>query len=127
MTHIILWLLIKYNLGIKCLFHYEFTATDTIYLQCLASHSNGFCFRNMILYSFDYLIYPYYPAYIMGCYQISVFFYAGDVADPYEIGGFLVKVLPQVSLSEHLAGTEGLSVDMFVISASVDPKDSAEG
>ena len=23
-------------------------------------------------YSFDYLIYPYYPAYTMGCYQIVI-------------------------------------------------------
>ncbi|EDN01017.1 hypothetical protein BACCAP_00957 [Pseudoflavonifractor capillosus ATCC 29799] len=26
----------------------------------------------MIPYSFDYLIYPYYPAYTMGCYQIVI-------------------------------------------------------
>jgi hypothetical protein len=40
--------------------------------RCWASYSNGFCFRNMIPYSFDYLIYPYYPAYTMGCYQIVI-------------------------------------------------------
>ena len=40
--------------------------------RCWASYSNGFCFRNMIPCSFDYLIYPYYPAYTMGCYQIVI-------------------------------------------------------
>ena len=40
--------------------------------RCWVSYSNGFCFRNMIPYSFDYLIYPYYPAYTMGCYQIVI-------------------------------------------------------
>ena len=45
------------------------TVTPT---RCWASYSNGFCFRNMIPCSFDYLIYPYYPAYTMGCYQIVI-------------------------------------------------------
>ena len=40
--------------------------------RCWASHPNEFCFRNMIPCSFDYLIYPYYPAYTMGCYQIVI-------------------------------------------------------
>ena len=40
--------------------------------RCWVSYSNGFCFRNMIPCSFDYLIYPYYPAYTMGCYQIVI-------------------------------------------------------
>ena len=40
--------------------------------RCWASYSNGFCFRNMMPCSFDYLIYPYYPAYTMGCYQIVI-------------------------------------------------------
>ena len=40
--------------------------------RCWVSYSNGFCFRNMMPCSFDYLIYPYYPAYTMGCYQIVI-------------------------------------------------------
>ena len=40
--------------------------------RCWVSYSNGFCFRNMMPCSFDYLVYPYYPAYTMGCYQIVI-------------------------------------------------------
>ena len=40
--------------------------------RCWVSYSNGFCFRNMMPCSFDYLIYPYYPVYTMGCYQIVI-------------------------------------------------------
>ena len=40
--------------------------------RCWVSYSNGFCFRNMMPCSFDYFIYPYYPAYTMGCYQIVI-------------------------------------------------------
>ena len=40
--------------------------------RCWVSYSNGFCFRNMIPCSFDDLIYPYYPTYTMGCYQIVI-------------------------------------------------------
>ena len=43
-----------------------------IRIRCWVSYSNGFCFRNMIPCSFDYLIYPYYPAYTMGCYQFVI-------------------------------------------------------
>ena len=40
--------------------------------MCQPSQFNGFCFRNMLPYSFDYLMYPYYLAYTMGCYQIVI-------------------------------------------------------
>jgi len=49
-----------------------FWASEIIPTRCWVSYSNGFCFRNMIPYSFDYLIYPYYPAYTMGCYQFVI-------------------------------------------------------
>ena len=49
-----------------------FLLPEIIPTRCWVSYSNGFCFRNMIPYSFDYLIYPYYPAYTMGCYQIVI-------------------------------------------------------
>ena len=41
-------------------------------IQYPPSHPNGFCFGNMLLRSFDYLMYPYYPAYTMGCYQFVI-------------------------------------------------------
>ena len=49
-----------------------FSSSEITPTRCWASYSNGFCFRNMIPCSFDYLIYPYYPAYTMGCYQIVI-------------------------------------------------------
>ena len=48
------------------------TTTKITPTRCWASCSNGFCFRNIMPCSFDYLIYPYYPAYTMGCYQIVI-------------------------------------------------------
>ena len=48
------------------------TTSEVTPTRCWASYSNGFCFRNRIPCSFDYLIYPYYPAYTMGCYQIVI-------------------------------------------------------
>ena len=51
---------------------YIFQKMEVTPTRCWASYSNGFCFRNMIPNSFDYLIYPYYPAYTMGCYQIVI-------------------------------------------------------
>ena len=45
---------------------------DIIRIQCLISYSKRFCFGNMMPCSFDYLMYPYYPAYTMGCYQIVI-------------------------------------------------------
>ena len=43
-------------------------------LKFYAGHHilTDFCFGNMMPYPFDYLIYPYYPAYTMGCYQIVI-------------------------------------------------------
>ena len=49
-----------------------FPSSEITPTRCWVSYSNGFCFRNMIPCSFDYLIYPYYPAYTMGCYQIVI-------------------------------------------------------
>ena len=43
--------------------------TEVIPTRCLASYSNGFCFGNMMPGSFKDLIYLYYSAYPMGCYQ----------------------------------------------------------
>ena len=48
------------------------TTSEITPTRCWVSYSNGFCFRNMMPCSFDYLIYPYYPAYTMGCYQIVI-------------------------------------------------------
>jgi hypothetical protein len=49
-----------------------FPSSEIIPTRCWVSYSNGFCFRNMMPCSFDYLIYPYYSAYTMGCYQIVI-------------------------------------------------------
>ena len=68
--------------------------------RCRISYSNGFCFRNMISYSFDYLIYPYYPAYTMGCYQFVI---KGDNKD-YSLGIWITPdsvELLQLSTSKY--------------------------
>ena len=52
----------------------------------------------MIPCSFDYLIYPYYPAYTMGCYQIVI---SGDNG-----GSGLQFVLPVCDFNDSTKGRE---------------------